>query len=580
MKFHNFAKFLEKLESTSSRNEMTVLLSDFLKTIHYQEYVVVYLIQARLKPKFVDLEFNLSRKLILRALEKYGDSIALFNSLGDCGLVAEKLCSDENSDLEILEVYDSLIDLAKLQGKGSQEAKIKKYRELFESVKPISAKYITRVITGNLRLGLSDKTMLDAISWMKRGDKSLRNILDRAFGARSDIGEITKIALQYDDRDLENVLKSVTLKPLTPVASKLVERAKDTSEIWKRMPNCLVQPKLDGLRGQIHYDGKNKVEIYSRNMESLTLQFPELSEEIKKIFSKAVILDSEIIGWDPSSKTFLPFQETIKRRRKYDIQAHLNFVPIKAMCFDILFYDNEDLTQIPLFKRIKILENLLKTHNLKYLDILETKRVESVNELSEYFEEKVYGGLEGIITKQYDSFYEPGSRNFSWIKLKANTKADLVDTIDVVVLGYYYGKGMRAKFGVGALLAGVYDPKTDQYFSLGKVGSGFTDKNLVEIKKDLESLELEQMPDNYNVDMTVKPDVWVAPKIVMEIEADEITRSNIHTAGIGIKTKVKNDNPSKGLSVRFPRMKVWNRQDKDVPTTVDELLRMYELRKL
>ncbi|BCX13917.1 MAG: putative DNA ligase [Candidatus Dojkabacteria bacterium] len=576
MKFIKFAQLLQSLEKTKSRNDMTSLLAEFLDGITEQEFVVVYLIQGRLKPKFVDLEFNLSQKLILKALENLGDSNMLFKDLGDCGLVAEKLCSDASDDLEIVEVYEKLIEIANLKGAGSQDSKIEMYLELIKNVKPLSAKYITRVIVGNLRLGLSDKTILDSISWLKKGDKSLRSILDRAYGIRSDIGEITKITLF--NKDFENILNSISLKPLTPVASKLVERAKDTKEVWERMPNCFVQPKLDGLRGQIHYDGNENVEIFSRNMERLTLQFPEIVEEIKQNFNNSFILDSEIIGWDEENKTFLPFQETIKRKRKYDIQNHLKSIPIKAMCFDVLYFDGTDLTQKPLNERINILFKNFGSKS-RFLEILETKQIASLDELTTYFEEKVYSGLEGIITKQFDSFYEPGTRNFSWIKLKANTVSSLVDTIDVVVLGYYYGKGARAKFGVGTLLAGVYDPDKNEYYSLGKVGSGFTDEDLKKIKFDLCQIQISEKPDNFIVDKNIYPDVWVEPKIIMEIVADEITRSNVHTAGKGFRTKVKNDDFQKGLSIRFPRMKIWNRQDKDIPTTVTELVRMYELRK-
>lgn len=576
MKFFNFANLLQTLELTKSRNDMTTLLADFFKTIEPDEYVVVYLIQARLKPKFEPIEFNFSQKLILKALNTMGDADSLFRQLGDCGLVAEALCSKHNSDLEILDVYESLLEIAQMTGVGSQEAKIQKYLDLVKNVKPLSAKYITRVLTGNLRLGLSDKTVLDAISWMLDGSKSLRPLLDRAYGLRSDIGEITKIALS--NSDFENAFKSITLKPLTPVASKLVERASSVEEVWERMPNCYVQPKLDGLRGQIHFDGNN-VQIFSRNMESLTTQFPEVVSEIKANYIEPFVIDSEIIGWDKENNEFLPFQETIKRRRKYNINQHSLSIPIRVMCFDILYYDGKDLTQISIDKRISILQDLLNNSKNEHLQFLETRQVESQEELTLYFEDKVYSGLEGVITKAKNSVYEPGTRNFSWIKLKANTKSDLVDTIDVVVMGYYFGKGARAKFGVGTLLAGVYDPDTDAYFSLGKVGSGFTDEDLVQIKNDLKPIEIFDKPQNYHVDKALYPDVWTQPKIIMEIVADEITRSAIHTAGKGIETNLEKDDTSKGLSVRFPRMKVWNRIDKDMPTTVQELIRMYELRK-
>lgn len=582
MKFSEVAQLLEKLEQTSSRNTLTEELAAFLKkTSSHEASILVYLLQGRLVPKYVDLEFNISKKLIIQALDdefskEEKTAKNLFNSLGDMGLVSEQMTQSQTTDKHLIDVYEELQVIAKLEGKGSQDGKKEKYISLVSSLTPMGVRYVTRMIIGNLRLGMSDKTILDALSWYAVGDKSLRKKLDRAYGVRADIGALTQVVLE--SKDLEKDLQSISLTPLTPVAAKLVERAKDYEEVWKRMPNCFVQPKLDGLRGQIHFDGKTHAEIYSRNMESLTKQFPEITRDIQK-FGKSIILDSEIIGWNQKENQYLQFQDTIKRRRKYDITQHAQDIPIRAMCFDVLFFDGKDLTEEPLEKRLELLSNLMIEHKTESLHMLETKQMKSSEELKEYFEEKVYAGLEGIITKQLQTTYEAGTRNFSWIKLKANTMSDLVDTLDVAVLGYYSGKGTRSKFGVGTLLAGIFDPKTESYYSIGKVGSGFTDENLGIIKKDLDEIAISQKPNNYFVDSTLEPDVWVQPKIIMEIVADELTRSKIHLAAKGIKTKVKNDEYEKGISVRFPRMKIWNRKDKDIPTTVEELVRMYEIRR-
>lgn len=579
MMFEELALQLEKLENTSSRNEITVMLANLYGSMSSAEAsFVVYLLQGRLVPKFTDLEFNISSKLIIQALDEAFDlkesAKLMFNKMGDLGLVVENIITNQNKDLSISEVYEILTDIALLEGTGSQENKKTKYIELIKQLKSKGAKFATRVIIGSLRLGISDKTILDSLSWYISEDKSLRSQLDRAFGVRADIGNLTKLVVE--SKDIQEDLEKITLLPLLPVASKLVERAKNTEEVWERMPECFVQPKLDGLRGQIHFDGQNEARIYSRNMESLTNQFPELTRDVKKI-GKSIILDSEVIGWD--GKKYLAFQETMKRRRKYDIAAHSDSIPARAMCFDVLYYDGIDLTRKPIEERLSLLKKILDENKTESLFMLETKQARNQIELNEYFEKNIYSGLEGIIAKQSASIYEPGTRNFAWIKLKANTKSDLVDTLDVVVLGYYAGKGTRSKFGVGTLLAGVYDEKNECYYSIGKVGSGFTDNNLVQIKMDLDEIRIDQKPNNVYVDSTLSADTWVEPKIIMEIIADELTRSSVHLAAKGIKTNVKNDDYTKGISIRFPRMKIWNRKDKDYPTTVSELIRMYELRK-
>jgi len=637
MHFKNFSEFLNKIEQTNGRTEMTMQLADFLGQLKTKEIkYAMYLLQGRLVPKYVDLEFKISGKLLLRALEQLIAKGNVLNSedpaqiikehyhrLGDVGLVAEEVIKkvrQEGKDIEtkngdgpdILEVYAKLKAIAESAGKGSQEDKMTKYQELILTLDLISVRYVTRIIVGAIRLGISEKTILDSLSWFKNGDKTLRKELDIAYGARADVGELAEIIIssKADSKsDIKELLKAIKVKPGTPLASKLVEREASSAAVCERMPDCFVQPKLDGLRGQIHFErisskeelsekdklqaqSTEKVEhshdgtdhltaIYSRNMENMTSNYPELTKAASELKVDSIILDSEIIGYNSSETRFFSYQDTMKRRRKYDIEEYAKSIPVKAMCFDIIYLNGKDLTQEPIEERLKLLKEILSSQkNNDCLEMLETKQMHSEEELEEYFKSKVENGLEGIITKEKGSNYEPGTRNFKWIKLKANTRSDLVDTIDVAVLGFYIGRGDRSQFGFGALLAGVYDPKEDKYYSIGKVGSGFTEEEMGVMLKDMNKLKIKdnKQPENVVVDKSLYPDVWLEPKIVMEIDADEITRSPNHTAAKGVKAKVKNDDFSKGLSIRFPRMKKWMR-DKDYPNNVDEIIRMYELRK-
>jgi DNA ligase-1 len=602
MKFKEFAEFLDKIEQVSGRNDMTIALAEFFTKLQADEAkLVMYFLQGRLAPQYIPIEFNFSDKMAIRALDvKYEkDAKQMLGVQGDLGnVVAELRITNyelrEDKELEVAKVYDMLTELTDLTGKGSQEGKVNKYLEIIGSLDPLSGKYVTRIILGQLRIGFSLKTILDAFSWFLVGDKSLRSDIDVAFGARADIGELASIIIKNKDKDIKSVLEEIKIIPMTPVASKLVEREASPEAVWKRMPNCFVQPKLDGLRGQIHYSKsgiKNEelgivdyARIFSRNMEDLTDNFPEIIENVKNLGVDSVILDSEIIGFDSESETYRTYQDTMKRRRKYDVDLFSKDIPVKAMCFDVLYFNGEDITKKKIEERLEILDSLLK-NNKGALTKLETKQMQSESELTEYFEDKVGMGLEGIITKSTESIYEPGTRNFKWIKLKANTKSELVDTIDVAILGYYYGQGARSKHGFGAVLAGVYNPEDGKYYSIGKVGSGITDIQAPEIFAAMqqlsirnEELGIDKRPENYVVSKMLYPDVWVRPGIVSEIVADEITRSPSHTAAINMPAKVKNDDQSKGLSIRFPRIKIWKR-DKDLPNTVSEIVRMYELRK-
>jgi len=610
MKFIEFAKVLQEIENTSKRGEITQILARLLEKIDNSEVSkAMYLLQGTLSPKYQKIDFNFSTKLVLRALEFFvpadnKDSKYLNNNVGlllfpaqqskkeyinklfvqkgDIGLVTEFLLENFKNDYlpSVNEIYNDLFKLAEISGKGSQEQKILSFKKILEKLDSKSGKYVSRIIVGNLRLGISDKTILDSLSWVVSGDKSKRVLIEKAFGVRTDIGFISKFVKENKD-DLEKKISKIKPLPHTPIASKLVEREISPQKVWDRLGSCFAQPKLDGLRGQIHFKN-NVVSIFSRNMEDLTSHFPEIVFEVEKLKISSAILDSEIIGFDFEKNHYRSYQDTMKRRRKYNIEEYSKNIPVKAYCFDILFLNGDDLTCESFSRRIKILKNIFSEKNFNSMEILETVNINSLDELVKYYEKNVLEKkLEGIIVKDKESFYEPGTRNFNWIKLKANTRTDLVDTIDVAVLGYYGGKGDRSRFGFGALLAGVYDPVKQKYFTIGKVGSGFSEEMMKKMKKDLDKIEykaISKAPEDYVVNSALMPDVWVKPEIIMEIDADEITRSPNHTAGKGVKTEIIGDDPSKGLSVRFPRMKKWKR-DKSYPNTVSEVIRMYELRK-
>lgn len=598
MKFTRFANFLDQLEGTSGRNQMTEMLAEFLLELDLEEMSeALYLMSGRLTPRYVDVEFNLSRELAIKAVQELyptADVKAIYKELGDVGAAAEQLRNqdipftedNQSSDpagLNILQVYKLLYSITEISGTGSQEGKLTVLKQLLIQLDAVSSRYALRVVIGNLRLGLSEKTILDSLSWSITGDKSLRTDIERAFGAHSDIGHIAELVLG-GDHQLESIqakLADVKLTPGVPVAAKLVEREKTPESTFKRMGPSIVQPKLDGLRAQIHFDRKNNVaEVYSRNMESLTNMFPDLLSAVADMDVDSIILDSEAIGYDHENDTYLPFQETMQRRRKHGIDEITESIPVKSMTFDLLYLNGEDWSQKPLQDRLEKLKQLVETTDKKVIDILDSPLLETEEDLSEYFIDKISQGLEGLIVKKLDTTYDPGTRNFDWIKLKANTRSDMVDTVDTVVIGYYKGRGVRAKFGIGTLLVAVYDAEREQFNSVAKVGTGMKDDDWVKIKQDLDEITIAKQPENVSVEKPLLPDVWVEPKIVMEVDADEITRSPSHTAARQLPAKFESETKGRGLSLRFPRMKVWKRDKRaDQATTETELVRMYELRK-
>lgn len=592
MLFSDLAKFLADAEQTSGRNDTTVKLAGFLQQVPPGEIAqVMYLLQGRLLPGFIDLEFGFSQKSALKALDSVAAGVDVskeYAESGDLGLVAAHIADQVNAQLKspqsIDQVYADLMQLAKSSGKGSQESKQQIYLSLIQKADSESARYITRIVLGSLRTGFSDKTILDALSWVKSGNKSWRKQLDIAYGAKADIGELAKLVLETDVAALESRLQQITLTPGVPVASKLVEREASAAAVFARMGRCLVQPKLDGLRCQIHLLAEpnvagHRVEIFSRNMESLTAVFPDVVEAVQKLPVQSLIIDSEAIGYDSAEEAYLPFQQTIQRRRKYDIESTVESIPIRAMAFDLIYLDGEDVSRKDVEWRVAQLQQILAGNQQEVICLLESKYIDTEIELDNYFRDKIGVGLEGIIVKRLGTTYDPGTRNFDWIKLKANTQSDMVDTVDAVVLGYFHGRGNRAQFGVGALLVGVYNSEDDKYYSTAKIGTGMTEAQLAEIFADLQPLVVATQPQNVQVAKPLHPDVWVSPQIVVEVDADEVTRSPGHTAGQGTQAAFESQPSPKGLSLRFPRLKVWKRdKNANQATTVAELLRLYELR--
>ena len=327
-----------------------------------------------------------------------------------------------------------------------------------------------------------------------------------------------------------------------------------------------VQYKYDGFRVEIHKD-HDKVSMFSRNLENMTHMFPELIKgTLKQVKAKSVILDTEALAYNPESEEFLPFQETTKRRRKHNISDMAKKLPLKAFVFDILFKNGESLIDKPLKDRIKILKETVKEDDI--LIPSKTQTISDPKELGLMLDDAISKGLEGVVVKKIDSKYVAGGRNFNWVKLKRHSAGELHDTIDCVILGYITGRGKRAAFGAGALLVGVYDKEKDEFVSISRIGTGLTDEEWREIHKRADKIKVDHKPARVN--SLIVPSVWIAPEIVIEVLADEITRSPLHTAG---KTESE-----LGFALRFPRLVSFRGKDKSAEdaTQVSEIKRLYE----
>ncbi|MFH1896560.1 MAG: ATP-dependent DNA ligase [bacterium] len=562
MNFNLFCKYLEKLEETDSRLEMTTTLADLLRKASLGEIgSVCYLALGRLGPLFDNPQFNIASKMMIRAVSRSfeaseADVLGTFKKKGDLGTTAACLRNPQLAKIvpmtqSISEVYHLLLDIANDGGTGSQERKLRKIVHLLSLADNLSVKYIVRIVLGTLRTGSSEVTLLDALSWMVKGDKSARVPIEQAFNVFPDIGYIATLI----KKDGLTALSSVNLKVGVPIKAQLCQRLNRPAEIIKRHGGVTAaEPKLDGTRVQLHCHTPF-VKTFTRNLDETTHQFPEIIAEACRIKATSFILDGEAIGVDPKTGQLLSFQKTITRKRKHHVQEAALSVKLILIVFDILYLNGESLLSAPFIKRRQKLERLLTGGSS--IVVGNQLQTGSAKELEQYFEEYTAGGGEGLVCKDLQSPYKAGGRGYSWIKFKNLNEDNLNDTIDCLVMGIYRGRGKRTKFGVGAFLAGVLDNAAGQYKTIAKIGTGLTDKEWEKLAKIGEKLQIKNKPRDYLVPKELTPDVWFSPKLVVSIRADNITKSPLHSAG---------------KALRFPRLMAW-REDKapsDI-TTLNEL---------
>ncbi|MDD5182039.1 MAG: ATP-dependent DNA ligase [Candidatus Nanoarchaeia archaeon] len=578
MKFRAVAEYFEKLEATSKRLEMFKILSELFQNTPEDDIdKLVYLIEERIRPAFEGVEIGMAEKMLEKAIAKATGTelskvTALYKKKGDQGLAAEELAKKVTAklvkpkELTLAETYEGFYKTAKISGSGAVDQKVGIIAGLLSRASPIEAKYIARFVIGRLRLGIGDPTIMDSLAQAKEGNRELRPELERAYNLCSDLGLVAKT---YFTKGLA-AIKKFSVTPGKPIRMALAERLPTAKEIIEKIGKCSVEAKYDGFRIQAHKIG-DKVSLFSRNLENMTSMLPDVAESIKKyVRAKDAILEGEALVYNEDTGELMPFQITITRKRKYDIASKKVELPLKMFVFDLLYADGKDYTSEPYSERIRAIEKYVKTGEaLEYANRIIT---DDPKVMQKFFDESVTAGLEGVMAKRLDAPYSAGARNFNWIKLKRSYRAELSDTVDVVIIGYIKGRGMRTKFGIGAVLGAVYNDKKDVFESICKIGTGFSEENWVKIRKLLDEIKVSHQPAR--VDSELKPDVWVEPKYVLEITADEITLSPMHTAG-------KTNKDDSGYALRFPRVKGFIREDKkpEDATTVKEIEKMFKQQK-
>lgn len=578
MNVETLAHCFFRIEQESSRIAITKELSQLFTQASAQEtQIISYFSLGLLRAPYHGTQFALAEKSVAKVVanivNQSSDTITkASHEQGDLGKVLALLGDWKGRSINIVELYEQLVHIEQLSGSGSQEEKAHALAALLQEVSPFVGQYVVRIILGKLRLGFSDMTVIDALSWMITGDKSLHERIEHAYNICADIGVIAAILKGYGVDGLDKVSITVGI-PIRPAGA---ERLPTASAIIEKIGACVAQPKLDGFRLQIHIDNRDpKKPIYhffSRNLLDMSNMFPDLIQALKKLSVTTFIAEGEALVYDEETDSFVPFQETVKRKRKHGIEQAAQEMPLKLIIFDILYLDGHSLLARAHHTRREILIELFKNFTDDRVLVIDEKPIQTAQQLERYFLENIASGLEGLVVKKPDSRYQPGKRNFNWIKLKRQEAGELEDTIDAVILGYYYGSGKRATFGIGAFLVGVYDKKRDCFETIAKVGTGLSDQDWIELKKRCDVYKRVDQPHNVICAKELYPNVWTDPEIVCAIRADEITLSPLHTAG------KKAEEP--GFALRFPRFMGY-RSDKSATdaTTVSEIVALYQQQK-
>ena len=575
MEFSIISEMFEKMEKTTKRIELTDILVELLKKTPKEIIpIIVYLLQGIIRPNFEGVELGIAEKLAIRAISK---SAGLpikkieddYKEGGDLGLTASNILKLKTQTtfttekITVERVYDTLFKIAKLEGRGSQDLKMKYISSLLNDATPIEAKFVLKILLGTLRLGIAEHTVMDALAIAFTGKKENKEQIENAYNVSSDLGKVSLIVAT----DGLSEIKKFKISLFSPIRPMLADRIQSEKDVVKKMPEQFAaEYKLDGERVQIHKQS-DKIILFSRRLENITQYYPDIVENIGKSLNvNEGVFEAEIVPINENTGEFLPFQELMHRRRKHKLDEAVLQYPITVNFFDVLYYDKNDCLNLGYSKRRKILEELVDDNNFSKL--VPMLYVKNENEVEDFLENSINAGCEGLMLKTLDAPYRAGTRGSNWLKLKREYRNELGDSLDLIVIGAYFGRGRRTGL-YGTLLLGSYNPEEDDFPSICKVGTGFTDESLDQLYQILSNKVT--LKKNSRIVSEMEADVWFQPELVLEIVASEITLSPIHKTGLNL---IRNGS---GFALRFPKFTGKIRHEKSVEdaSTGEEVLTLY-----
>ena len=576
MEFSILADIFERMEKTSKRLELTDILVELLKKSPVEILPnIVYLLQGIIRPNFEGVELGIAEKLAIRAISK-SSGLPIkkieddYREGGDLGITASNILKLKTQTtftaekITVERVYDTLFKIAKLEGKGSQDLKMKYISSMLNDATPIEAKFVLKILLGTLRLGVAENTVMDALAIAFTGKKENKEQIENAYNVSSDLG---KVSLVVATDGIEEI-KKFEISLFNPIRPMLADRIKSETDAIKKMPKQFAaEYKLDGERVQIHKQ-MDKIILFSRRLENITQYYPDIIENVgKSITVNEGIFEAEIVPINENTGEFLPFQELMHRRRKYKLEEAVLQYPITVNFFDVLYFDDKNCLNLEYTKRREILEKIVKEDNFSKL--VPMSLVKNENEVEDFLENSINSGCEGLMLKTPNAGYRAGARGSNWLKLKREYRNELGDSLDLIVIGAYFGRGRRTGL-YGTLLLATYNPEEDNFPSICKVGTGFTDESLDQLYQILSNKVI--LKKNSRVVSEMEADVWFEPELVLEIVASEITLSPIHKTGVNLIRE------NSGFALRFPKFTGKIRYEKTIEnaSTHDEILALYK----
>ena len=579
MKFAEIAEFFERMEVTSKRLELTEILVELLKNTPINVISkVTYLIQGKLRPNFEGVELGIAERLAMKAISKSaGVSMKKIEDSykvgGDLGVTAANILKQKTQttfsaeSITLERVYDTLFKIAKLEGKGSQDMKIKYISSLLNDATTNESKFILKILLGTLRLGIAENTLMDALAIAFTDEKSNRVLIENAYNVSSDLGYVSEVVAKQGI----NGIKKFEIAIFNPIRPMLADRVKSEEDAIKKFQDeFAAEYKLDGERAQIHKKG-NEIIIFSRSLEKITRYYPDIVEKIPNLLiCDECILEAEVVAINEDTGNFLPFQELMHRRRKYKLEKAVSDYPITVNFFDILFLNGKKIIDLPYIERRNNLLKIVKDD--KFVKVIPMSIIKNEGDVLEILENSINSGCEGLMLKMLQSPYRAGMRGSNWLKLKREYQNELGDSLDLIVIGAFFGKGRRTG-RYGTLLLASYNSENDTFPSICKVGTGFTDESLDQLYQILSpNVTIKK---NSKIESDMNADVWFEPSLVIEIVASEITLSPIHKSGFNILRK------ESGLALRFPKFTGKIRSEKNVEdaSTDEEVIALYKSQK-